>query len=1105
MKISRNASEGSIKFNRYSDLDGSITIQGVYIRYITPNLKIPIGPRLRSLTAEYQRNDHEYLYFEWKQKEYIDLTADIAATWKITFERFFNIFNFISKIDIISTSVDVNFSFHYEPAPDNDTAHHLDLNILEESSIELLEIVNHYNLKFDKIFSIGSMKLKPGKISFDWLINKDQGSGWIFVDNNGVTGEFTGLTFRKGFKEIKLLDLSIINPGITYLDFKLYNDSGYLYVSNTAELEFTMLEFSRGIDALRIERDIEFGIITMLPGEFKAEWINLTDDDYDKEFTINNGVFELTFIRFTLQLRNLKISLSLFNTDRIYENDIMIKILQRGQGNRGFCITTDDPLQFDLFSIKISRINWELIIDLIELKANFSEWYLGTRNGNFTIGGGGTVKIVGLSRFINITFRWKGEEGQEQELFAQYCNPWENHPQTHALVFDTTNSTEQLNIEFDTVINGLNVDSHLTIHPQKHFIMHFDMNPKPIDGTIDGHIYIDTEDKEIGNLAVEFSKHVDYLGVDVGLYAEIDLLKADEFHIWGEFIEIEILGVKFWVPSDWGKSGSINFVNVGVIKLIFGTQETEIWPCTPKAILDKNQYGVTPDNPEVTFDTSASEGYVFNLQSMRWDWDGDGEWDTGSEPYHWINYEETVEHDFSDIFDSGEDSIQIFFQVKTVATKSNIAEVTVIKGHALDVDIQYEGDKLYEFKEFIVIVTNATSNNPVSNAFVTYYQLNTDGSENVTNNYTNPNGEAGFIASEVPYDYYVHYSYAQIYVEADGYFDGESELFNVYDTDAELHGFVRDNVTHNGISNALILAEPGGYYTYSEEYSGGMQNGKFMLMVPPGIYDITVNKSGYDSVTIEDVNAIQSGYQYIGDLFLPPHAYGGLHGTIYDAINSNNELMGVKVTVEIPGKDNIVTTTNNFGVFPYNYPSSTNKYYSIDLDPGTYTVKFEMSNYYTYTKQVTIIAGEVTDIQVYLYLEWITPFEHNNPSEWHDEDDAHDDKLNTAAYTDVYWGSTWHWTEYLELKLSCSFICDRVRVYAKYIENRCNRIKVEIYYNNVWYEVYKGSFENKNWDVIEFNNEYAISKVRVSFCLKRYLGVPAFAELHEFDFGLAQP
>lgn len=1105
MKISRNASKGSIRFNRYSDLDGAITIQDVYIRYITPNLQIPIGTRLRSLTAEYQRNDHEYFYLEWKKEEYIDLTADIDAKWKITFERFFDLFNFISKIDIISNSIDVNFSLHYEPSPDNDTANHLELYLLEESSIELLEIVNHYNLRFDKILKIGSMQLKPGKISFDWLINDDKDSGSILINNNRVTGEFTGLTLRKGLKEIKLLDFSIIDPGYTNIYFELNNNSGSLYASNSAELEFTALEFSRGLDAFRIERDLQFGTISMLPGEFRANWINLTDEDYDVEFTINNGVFELTFIRLTLQLRYLKISLSLFNTDRLYENDIIVKLRQRGKGDRGFCITTDDPLQFDLFSFKISRINWELIIDLIELKANFSEWYLGTWNGNFTIGGGGTVKIVGLSRFINITFRWKGEDEKEQELFAQYSTHWENHPQTHALVFDTTNTTEQLDIGFYTDINGLNIDSQLTINPQKHFILHFDMNPKPIDGIIDGHIWIDTDDKEVGNLDIEFSKYVDCLDVDVGLYAEIELLQADEFYIWGEFIEIEILGVKIWVPSNWGKNGSIDFVNIGIIKLIFGTQETEIWPCTPKAILDKKQYGVTPANPIVTFDTSASEGYIFNLQRMRWDLDGDGEWDTGSGPDHWINYEDTFEHDFSDMFDKGEESIKIFFQVKTVAAKSNIAEVTVIKGYALDVDIKFNGDKLYEFKEFIVVVTNVTSNTPVNNAFVTYYQLNNDGSENVTNNYTNSNGEAGFIASEVPYDYYVHYSNAQVYVEADGFFDGESELFKVYDTDAELNGYVRDNITHQGVSNALILADPGGYYTYSEEYSGGMQNGKFMLMVPPGIYDITASKSGYDFVTVEDVNATQGGYQYLGDLYLPPHAYGGLRGIVYDSINSNNELIGVKVTVEIPDKDDIMTTTNNFGIFPHNYPSSINKYYSIDLEPGTYIVKFEMDNYYTSTEQITIVAGEVTEIEVYLCQEWINPFEHNNPSEWHDEDDAHDDKLNTAANTDIYWGSTWHWTEYLELKLSSPVDCDKVRVYAKYIKNRCNRIKIDIYYNNNWYEVYVGSFEDKNWDIIEFDNQHSISKARVSFRLRRYLGVPSFAELYEFDFGLVQP
>jgi len=1105
MKISKNASEGCIKFDRHSDLDGSFTIKEVYIKYITPNLEIPIGTRLRSLTAEYQRNDHEYFNLEWKKEKYIDLTADIAATWEITFERFFDIFNLISRIDLISSSVDVNFSLYYEPPPDNDTAYYLNLKILEESSIELLEIINHYAHRFDKILTIGKMKFKPGEISFNWLINKDQGLGWIFIDNSEVTGEFAGLTLRKGFYKIKLLDGSIIYPGETYIDFELNNDSGSLYISNSAELEFSLLEFTEGIDFLKIERDLEFGIITMLPGEFKADWINISDNDYDKELTLNNGVFELSFARFTLQLWNLKISLSLFKIDRVYENDITLKIRQRGQGNRGFSITTDDSLQFNLLSIKISGLNWEFIIDLMELKADFNEWYLGMWDGKFTIGGNGTLKIDGLSRFINITFRWKGEDEKEQKLVSQYCRYWENHPQTHALLFDTTNCSERLDIAYNAEINGLNIDSQMTIYPKKYFILHFDINPEPIEGIIDGHMYIDTDYKEIGNIAIEIYKHIGYFDSDAGLYAEIEILKADEFYIWGEFIEIEILGMKFWVPSNWSKSGSIDFVNVGSVKLIFGNHETEIWPCTPKAILDKNQYGVTPGNPIVNFDASESKGFAFKLQWMRWDWDGDGDWDTGSGPNHWIKYEENIEHNFSDLFKNGEDFIEIFFQVKTAAAKSNIAEVTVLKGFALDIDIQYDGEKLYEFKEFKVIITNATSKVPVCNALVEYHQFNMDGSENVTTKYTDSNGEASFIASEVPYDYYVHYSTAQLYIEASGYFDCESDLFKVFDTDADLHGYIRDNVTHKGISNALIIAEPGGYYTYSEEYYSNWQNGKFTLLVPPGIYDITISKVGFSSVIVEDVNAIEGGYQYLGNLYLPPNGYGGLRGIVYDVTNNNNELIGVKVTVDIPGQDDIITTTNYFGVFPNNYPSPSNEYYSIDLEPGTYSVKFELDNYYTYTKQVVIVTGDITYVEVYLYPEWITPNGHNNPSEWNDEEDSHDDKLNTAAYTDIYWGSTWHWTEPLELLLSSSFNCDKLRIYAKYIENRCDQTKIEIYYNNGWHEVYKGSFEHMSWNIIEFDKKYTISKARVSFRIKKYLGIPTIAELYEFDFGLAHP
>jgi len=1104
MKISKNASKGYIKLNRNSEMEGSFEIKDVYIRFISPNLKIPIGTRLRSLSADYKRNDHEYFNLEWKKEEYIDLSADIAATWEITFDRFFDIFNIISRIDLISSSVDVNFTMHYQPSPDDEIPNYLCLNILEKSSIELFEILNHYVSRFDKIMTIGKMQLEPGEISFNWLINKDQGSGYIFIDNNEVTGDFAGITLRKGFFKIKLLDASIIYPGEILIDFELDDDGGSLYISNSGEMEFTLLEFSEGVDFLKVERDIEFGIISMLPGQFNAEWVNISDENYDKEVTINNGIFELTFTRFTFKLGDFRVSFSLFNVDRIYGNDITLLLRQRGQGNRGFSITTDETLQFDLFSIGISGYDWQFIMDLVELKADFNDWYLGMWDGKLTIGGDGTIDIAGLSRFINITFEWKGEDGNHQKLFSQYCSSWNNQPQTHALIFDSTNCSEQLDIIFKTDIDNLCIDNQLTINPQKKFTLHFDINPAPIEDDSNGHIFIDSNDEEVGNLAIEITKHVDYFGIDVGFFAEIEFLKADEFHIWGEFVEIEIFGMKFWIPSGWGKSGSIDFVNIGMAKLLFNDYETEIWPCTPKAIPDKNLYGVTLENPVVNFDISESEGFAFDLQSMRWDWDGDGNWDTGVEPDHWMDYEESVVHDFSEFFEDENDSIQVNFQVKTVAAKSNIAEMTIGKGYALDIEIQYS-DKLYEYEEFIVVITNASSNEPVNNALVKYKQLNIDGSQSVISNYTDSNGKTSFIASEVPYDYYIHYSVAQLFVEADGYFDCESELFKVYDTNADLHGYTRDKITHKGIPNVFLITDPGEYFTYSEDYYSGMQTGKFKLVVPPGIYDITASKNGYSSVTIEDVNAIEGGYQYLGTLFLPPNGYGGLRGVLYDAIDTNKELTGATVTVEINGEDDVVTTTDNLGVFPDNYPSPLDEYYSIDLEPGYYLVKFEMDNYYYHEEQIEIVAGEITDLNVFLYPHWIMPSGHNNPSEWNDEEDSHDNKINTAAYTDIYWGSTWHWTEPLELTLSNSYSCDKVRLYAKYIENRCDKTNIEIYFDNSWHVVYTGSFDNKDWVEIDFNDDYVILKARVSFRIRKYYGVPTIAELYEFGFGLAQP
>jgi len=1083
LNISKLTNGSSIRFDRYADVDSTLVVEDAYIRYITPNLKIPIGTRLRSFTAEYQRKSHEYLYLEYIRGEYINLTADIAATWNISFERFFDIMNALSKIDFVSGLVDVNLSMHYEPPSDNFTTNHLDLNVLDTSSIELIEIVNYYALRPDKILSIGSLQLEPGQISIDWLINSDKDAGWMFFNNTGVTIQFAGLTLKKGVKEITILNATK-EPGQLYLDFNLSGDESRLYINNTATAYFVLLNISKGFDFIGIGKDTEIGIVQMKAGEFNARWKNVSGEggDYDKQYIINNGVFEFTTFKITRKIGNLEFFVSGRNTSRNYQNTITLKYRDRGDKNRALFVDTTSYIELERWSVGVSTSQWNLQLNLFRIKWDFNDWYIGYFDGSFKHGG--RLRPVGI-KFVNISFSFKDQNQAQQEIFTQYCEEYNNLPQTSAFVLDSTNCTEDLTIDFinfeaGTDNNKVILDGQITIEPQRHLIVHFDANPAPHDGVIDGHVFVDTNNQAMGDLSIEAKIYVESLNVYVGLGVGIQVLKADDFYIYGAFTQTWW----GWIPSSWELSGTIDVFS-GSLYFIYGDRETEIWPCIPKAVLDKQVYGVSLQHPVVNFDTSQSSGYIFPLTKMRWDWNGDGVWD------NWINYETSVTHDFSDFLNSGQSSVQVGFQVKTIARLSEITTATITRGNDLGIEIVYTGDVLYEEDPFEVHVTDYDTGNPISNALVTYHQEDIYGNIAEATNSTNASGVAGFIAFSVPPNYYVQTSDAIAYAEKDGYLDSQSGSFQVHDKLADISGFARNLVTHERIGGAKVEAQPGDFVTYSPPQN---VNSPFRLFVPEGTYDLTISKSGYESITIENVAVEQGGYYFLGYIGLPPMDYGGLRGTVSDSINGE-KLWGVTVSV-----NGIVTKTDVFGVFPDNYPSPLDQYYSIDLLPGNYTVDFTFANYSSYEKDVTIVAGQITQMQVDLEPFWISPTGYSDPSsDWNNEINAYDNNTGTRAISTalgpLQW---WQWSGYLELTRP-AVNCDKIRFYAWYHQNYCSKIDVEVYYSGSWHEVYEGSFTDSTWVEKSLDGTYSVTKARVRFWYKGSL-TGTTADLYEFDF-----
>lgn len=533
------------------------------------------------------------------------------------------------------------------------------------------------------------------------------------------------------------------------------------------------------------------------------------------------------------------------------------------------------------------------------------------------------------------------------------------------------------------------------------------------------------------------------------------------------------------------EEGSIDWMSLQVSICIDGT-----W----YVVLDSGElvadFTWTPLQPgvgqEVQFDGSSSQGEIIRYD---WRWDQYGSWDNDIGAYPKHTY-------------SQEGNYKVTLRVWRNWWKRDTQTQTVsVGGGGLNVEIVCFNATMYEGDYFEAHVTDPQNNNaPVTGVTVTYKQWHLAGGSQETTNTTNSDGAAGFFAFDVPDDYYTHYSEAQAYVQTDTQY-GESDVFLVQDSAAILRGYVKNNVTYWGIGDALVQAEPGGYSTYTINNWGGYQ-GFYYLIVPRGTYNITASKGGYESKTFENIDANNGGYINVDILYLPPLGYGGLCGTVYDE-NGNDAIWCATVTV-----NGIETHTGVFGNFPDVYPDPVNPYHSIDLLPGTYTLTITDEYYYTNTTQVTIIAGEVNDIRVYLTREWVAPNGYNDPnSGWNDETNAYDDDVSSCASTDKYYNIlVWKWTEYLELNCPQTS-CDKIRFYAWYNDSYCNKIDVDVYYNGGWHDVYEGPYNNYQWEEKSLSGgSYQVTKARVKFYYKGYIWPwGTTADLHEFDFHKLPP
>jgi hypothetical protein len=737
---------------------------------------------------------------------------------------------------------------------------------------------------------------------------------------------------------------------------------------------------------------------------------------------------------------------------------------------------------------RITVTNIDVNGDIYVKKIGEKHFYLNSEDGFSFYASTSTIK------FFEIEFTLDLEIQGDLEVWLREIQPEYNH---HRIDVYIDNSVD---LDLGIIINNYEVYLDADINNGGYLSIDW-----TLEGDCDGFIAIDSSYLS-GNINLEAY----YNGYGIKSLT-FDYIDADGFSV--QWDPLNLGGTL--IPYNWFIMGSITAGSADV-NFFDGNNWYNIYPnCiqTPTAVAG-GPYSGTKGSP-INFDfsqSSAPAGKTIN--KMRVDWDGDGNWDTGTiVNNYWVDWNPNLSYTYNTI---GTYNMKLQVRDNHLQT-SNIATAAITVNQGINQPCQIQNG---------YVTPNSGNTDTLFKYQINYYDPDGDLPEkklvyiyDVTSGAfhemsVKPGSETWSNGYSAIYEYQTTLSAGELY-EHGYYFLFNDDVSNHSDQQFPQGGTLTGPTVNPSTATitGIVYKQGGGRLSGATVSADGKSTttgilGGYELVISPGTHVVTASKSGYNSqsqtVTIiagQTINNVDFTLSPQGNPPNTPEQPSGPStgnvGTSYEFNTRATDPDGDNIRYGWDWNgDNIVDEWTDY------WSSGTRVWKSHTwYSAGTYNIKVkaEDSNGYQspFSPVKTIIISSTPN------PEWVTPNGHYPSSGWNRGADARDNDISTSAESVKFLNNQNGWTDWLELTITPSIQCSKIRYWAMYSSTYIPTIRIEVYYDGAYHYVYEGAFTNQNWQEKTLSGgAHTVSKARIKFWVNGEWnwGNGITAELFEFQF-----